>query len=81
MSKLAEAFEHAKKAVALLEEARKETDSRLLQQILLQLEQSWRLSTAHLGVVLGLKSHATVRTRRVAKKSRGSAKSRGPQRR
>lgn len=52
------------KAAVGLEHVRKNTDSKIIQQILLQMEQRIRLDAAHLGVILGLKSQATVRTSR-----------------
>lgn len=78
---LPEAVGHLTKAIDLIQEQRVSADSRIIREILLQMEQRLRLDCAHLGTLIGLKSSATVRTRTVAKKSRGSAKSQGPQRR
>lgn len=71
---LADAHASFGMAIAAITEARKESDSKIICQILLQFEQRWRLDEAHLGTLLGLKSQATVRTNSKATKSRAGAK-------
>lgn len=77
---LEEAHGYMALVVARLKTYREESESKLIQEIMLQMEQRLRLDQAHLGVLIGLKSHATVRTRKT-RKSPASAKSRKPQRR